>query len=172
MMRKYVKLIILLNLICIISGCSKSLIKEKHYVIPVNYSGEATVKIYTDKTENTYAVKIVCKDGNYSFIVNDGSANWNITMDGGACTLNNDKFKDNNVTINNFKIADSLIDEFNLGKFNNLQDNMPDELIYWDGTYKHVLNFSKENLLPENIFIYKNDVLVKTIQYDKLKMEL
>ncbi len=33
------------------------------------------------------------------------------------------------------------------------------------------VNFNKENLLPNSIFIYKNVNLVKTILYEKINME-
>lgn len=170
-MKACFKFVILLVFTCILSGCSGTALKERNYVIPDNYSGEALVKSYTDKTENEYTVKVACKDGRYNFVISNGTSDWNIDMDGGTCILSNGKFSDGNVTIDSYKIADSLIDEFNLSKFNRLQEKIPDELIYWDGTYKHVLTFSKENLLPKNIFIYKNDILVKTIEYKNLKLE-
>ena len=168
MMGKSVKFMMFLIFICIFSGCS---IKEEPFIIPVNYTGEAVVKVYTQKTENIYDVKITSRDNNFSLNINDGTTTWNIAMDGDTCNLINDKFKDNIVIINNFRLADSLVTDLDLSKFDSYLDPTPNELIYWDGTYKHVLNFSKENLLPENIFIYKNDNLVKAIQYNKLIIE-
>ena len=168
-MRKYIKFILSVMLIFIfLVGCS---IKNEPFVIPVNYTGEANVKVYTDKTENTYSVKITCKNGGYNFTIDEGSSLWNISYEGNVCVLNNDKFKESSVEIDNFKIAETLLSEFNLNKFNTSVDPIPEELIYWDGTYKHVLNFSKENLLPEKIFIYKNDNLVKAIQYNIINIE-
>jgi len=168
MIGKSVKFIIFLILICIFSGCS---IKEEPYIIPEDYTGEAIVKVYTQKTENVYDVKIACRDNNFSININEGTTRWTIAMDGDTCNLINDNFKDNMVTINNFKLADSLVTDLDLSKFDNSLAPVSNELIYWDGTFKHVLNFSKENLLPENIFIYKNDNLVKAIQYNKLIIE-
>ncbi len=152
----------------ILAGCS---VKEESFVIPTNYTGEAIMKVYTGNTENTYNVKIRCKDGDYSFIINEGSALWSIDYEGGSCVLNNDKFKESSVKIDNYKMVNPLVYEFDLSKFNTSLDPIPEELIYWDGTYKHVLNFSKENLLPDKIFIYKNDNLVKAIQYDEINIE-
>jgi len=85
--------------------------------------------------------------------------------------LNNDDFPESSVVIENFKLTDSLIYDFNLSKYDSGTDTIPDELVYYDGTYKHVLNFSKESLLPASIFIYKNDNLVKTITYEKINIE-
>lgn len=169
-MWRYAKLIICIILICIIiGGCS---VKDESFVIPVNYTGEASMKVYTDNTENTYNVKIKCKDGDYNLIIDEGSSLWGIDYIDGSCVLNNNKFKENSVRIDNFKMMNPLIYEFDLSKFNNNSvDPIPEELIYWDGTYKHVLNFSKENLLPEKIFIYKNDNLVKAIQYNEINIE-
>lgn len=158
---------LLIFLLVSISGCAK----KEPFVIPVNYSGEAVVKSYTDKTENTYNVKIIIKDGTYSLNIDDDKANWNISINENSCVLYNEKFKDNMITINNFKLKDSIISEFDLSKFNNNEDPIPEEIIYWDGTYKHVLNFSKENLLPKNIFIYKNENLVKAIEYTKMEIK-
>ncbi len=168
MIFKNSKYYILFILICFITGCS---IQEKSYVIPVNYSGEASVKVYTDKSENTYDVKVTCRDGNYSFNISNDSVNWDILINGETCILKNNKLKDCESTINNFKIGDLMLTEFDFSKFIDTEGPIPKELIYWDGTYKHVLNFSKENLLPKNIFIYKNDKLVKTIYYNKLNAE-
>ncbi|MDD2494423.1 MAG: hypothetical protein PHE29_04445 [Tissierellia bacterium] len=150
-------------------GCSKKELEP--FVIPVNYSGEALVKSYTGETENTYNVRIIINDGAYSLNIDDGSTKWNISVDDSSCVLYNDKFKENIVKINNFKIRDSIISDFDLGKFSNFKDSIPKELIYWDGTYKHVLNFSKENLLPEKIFIYKNENLVKAIEYKNIEVK-
>jgi len=166
---RYVKFVILIVVSCIIlGGCS---LKDESFVIPVNYTGHANVKVYSDNTENSYSVKIKCMKGDYSFIINEGSSCWSIDFKGGTCILNNDKFKEIIVKIDDFKIVNSMVYEFDLNKFNYDEDPMPEELIYWDGTYKHVLNFNKENLLPSTIFIYKNDNLVKAIQYDEIKIE-
>jgi len=168
-MRKHIGFIVITIIFCIIlMGCSK---KNKPFIIPVNYTGEATVKVYTDKTENTYNVKITCKNGSYNLTIDEGYSIWDISYNENVCILTNDKFKENSVEIDNFKIADLLLLEFNLNKFDASLDPIPEELIYWDGTYKHVLNFSKENLLPEKIFIYKKDNLVKAIQYNIINIE-
>ncbi len=168
-MKIYFKFIIFTALSCIIlAACS---VKDDSFVIPVNYTGQANMKVYTDDTENSYSVKITCKDGDYSFVINEGSSCWNIDYKDSACFLNNDKFKDSSVRIDNFKMVNPLVYEFDLNKFNSSVDPIPEELIYWDGTYKHVLNFSKENLLPDKIFIYKNDNLVKAIQYGEINIE-
>lgn len=168
-MMRFSKFIIYSILICVfLIGCS---LKSAQYIIPINYTAEASVKVYTDKTENAYNVKIICKDGSYNFAIDDGSSVWDISYESNVCVLNNNKFKESSVKINDFKIADSLLSEFNLNKFNVYLDPVPDELIYWDGIYKHILNFSKDNLLPEKIFIYKNDYLVKAIHYNKINIE-
>lgn len=169
MRNKFILVIILILsfLLIIATGCSKN----KPFVIPVNYSGEAVVKSYADKSENTYDVKIICRDGNYSFNIDNENINWNVSINGDSCVLYNEKFDDGTVTIDNFKLKDTIVSEMDLNKFNNYEENIPEELIYWDGTYKHVLNFSKESLLPEKIFIYKNENLVKSIEYKKLEMK-
>ncbi len=168
MMKKVYKLIVLLILTYILTGCTAG---KEFFIIPYNYSGEAVVKIYNEKKENTYNVNIKCRDGNYNLNFDDGETKWSLSVDGDKCSLNNEKFKDNSVVIDEFNMAQSLIAEFDLSKFDYSEGPKPEEIIYWDGTYKHVLNFDKENLLPDNIFIYKNDNLVKTIQYSKLDIE-
>lgn len=163
---KILCLILILSTVC---GCSA---KADPFVIPVNYTGEALMKVYSDKSENAYKVNIVCRDGNYSFRADTGTQSWNFAyLSGSRCVLNNDKFPEDSVVIEDFKLADSLVYDFDLAKFDSSLDIMPEELVYYDGTYKHVLNFSKESLLPKTIFIYKNDNLVKTIQYEKINIE-
>ncbi|MGD9567252.1 MAG: hypothetical protein AB7V48_02845 [Sedimentibacter sp.] len=163
------KILCLILMLLTVSGCST---KPNPYVIPVNYTGEALMKVYTDNSENSYKMSIICRNNNYSFRADTNSLVWNTAyLSGNRCVLNNDKFPENSVVIENFKLANSLVYDFDLTKFDSKAENIPDELVYYDGTYKHVLNFSKENLLPASIFIYKNDDLVKTIQYEKINIE-
>lgn len=164
------KICSLILIIAALCGCSVK--SGDPYVIPVNYTGEALMKVYTEKSENVYKVNIVCRDNNYSIRTDAGNESWNAAfLSDNRCILNNDKFPESSVVIENFIIGDLLVNDFDLGKFYTDLDTMPEELVYWDGTYKHVLNFSKENLLPSTIFIYKNDNLVKAIQYEKISIE-
>lgn len=163
------KILCFVLMVCTVCGCSD---KSDPYVIPVNYTGDALMKVYTENSENAYKVNIVCRDNNYSFRADSGSVVWNTAyLSGDRCILNNDEFPDSSVVIENFKLTDSLIYDFDLSKYDSGTDTIPDELVYYDGTYKHVLNFSKESLLPASIFIYKNDDLVKTITYEKINNE-
>ena len=165
------KILLLIILAFVVNGCSIKT-EADPYVIPVNYTGEALVKVYTENSENEYKVVIVCRDKNYSLKSENKAQSWNTAyLSGNRCVLNNDKFPENSVVIENFKLTDSLIYDLDLSKFENSTDTIPDELVYYDGIYKHVLNFSKETLLPEKIVIYKNDNLVKTIQYEILNTE-
>jgi hypothetical protein len=162
--------LIMLSLVLLIfvSGCA---VEDKPFILPVSYSGEALMKVYTDKTENDYKVNIICRDGNYSIRTESENEAWNYAyVLGSRCILNNDKFPESSVTLENFKINETLLHDFELGKFDVLED-IPEELIYWDGEYKHVLNFSKETRLPKTIFIYNNDKLVKAIQYETINIE-
>jgi outer membrane lipoprotein-sorting protein len=160
--------VLLLVLIIFVSGCAA---EDAPFILPVNYSGEALMKVYTDKTENDYKVNIICRDGNYSIRTESENEAWNYAyVSGGRCILNNDKFPESSVTIENFKINETLIHDFDFRKFDVLEE-IPEELIYWDGEYKHVLNFSKDNLLPRTIFIYNKDKLVKAIQYETIIIE-
>lgn len=164
------KIVCLIMFIITVCGCSK--LNDNPFIIPVNYTGEAIMKVYTENSENAYKVSVICRDSNYSFKIDSGKEAWNSAfLSGNRCVLNNDKFPENSVVIENFNITDSLIYDFDLKKFDHYFDVMPEELSYFDGTYKHVLNFSKENLLPNSIFIYKNDNLVKTIFYEKINIE-
>lgn len=163
------KILCLILIIFTVCGCSA---KIDPYVIPVNYTGEALMKVYTENSKNAYKLNIICRNNNYSFKTDSSSIIWNTAyLSGNRCVLNNDKFPENSVVIEDFKLADSLVYDFDLTKFDNRVETIPDELVYYDGTYKHVLNFSKESLLPASIFIYKNDDLVKTIQYEKINIE-
>jgi len=151
-----------------LSACSSG---QKPFIMPVNYSCEALMKVYTDKTENEYKVNIICRDGNYSIRTESENEAWNYAfVSGNRCILNNDKFPESSVTIEDFRINDSLIYDFDFGKFDVLEE-IPEELIYWDGEYKHVLNFSKETLLPKTIHIYNKDKLIKAIEYETIKIE-
>ncbi len=164
-MRFIISCLILMLLIC---ACSA---QDDPFILPVNYTGEASMKVYTDKTENDYRVSIICRQGNYSIRTETENEAWNHAyVSGNRFVLTNDKFSESSVTIENFQLTEQLIHDFDFGKFDVL-DVLPGELIYFDGTYKHILNFSKENLLPSKIFIYKNDKLVKAIQYEKLNIE-
>lgn len=163
------KILCFVLMVFTVCGCSK---KSDPYVIPVNYTGDALMKVYTEYSENAYKVNVVCRDNNYSFRADIGSLVWNTAyLSGNRCILNNDEFPENSVVIENFKLTDSLVYDFDLSKYDSGTDTIPDELVYYDGTYKHVLNFSKESLLPSSIFIYKNDDLVKTITYEKINIE-
>ncbi len=163
------KILCIILILFTVCGCSA---KSNPFIIPVNYTGEALMKVYTDNSKNEYKVDIVCRDGNYSFRADTGEQSWNFAyLAGNRCVLNNDKFPENSENIENFELTDSLIYDFDLSKFDISLDTIPDELVYFDGTYKHVLSFSKESLLPEKIFIYKNDNLVKTILYKKINIE-
>ena len=157
-----------LILLIVLSGCTA---ESKQFILPINYTGEALMKVYTDKTENNYKINIICRDGNYSIRTESENEAWNYAyVSGNRCILSNDKFPESSVTIENFQLTDVLLQDFDLEKFD-IAEDLPDELIYWDGTYKHILSFSKENLLPKTIFIYKNDKLVKAIQYEKINIE-
>lgn len=163
------KVLCLVLIVMTVCGCSA---EPGHYVIPVNYTGEAFMKVYTKNSENDYKVNIICRDNNYSFKTQTNSSAWNAAfLSGDRCVLNNEKFPENSVVIENFKLADSLVHDFDLSKFDVNLDAIPDELVYYDGTNRHVLNFSKESLLPASIFIYKNDDLVKTITYEEINVE-
>ncbi|HNZ82530.1 MAG TPA: hypothetical protein PLL21_05495 [Sedimentibacter sp.] len=150
------------------SGCAA---EDNPFILPVNYSAEALMKVYTDKTENDYKVNIILRDGNYSIRTESEDESWNYAyVSGNRLILNNDKFPESSVTLENYKLNKTLLHDFDFRKFDILE-NIPEELIYWDGEYKHVLNFSKENLLPKTIYIYNNDKLVKAIQYETIKIE-
>ena len=157
-----------LVLLLVLSGCRPA---DKPFILPLNYTGQALVKVYTDQTENEYKVNLVCRDGNYSIMTQGENAAWNYALiSGKRCILSNDKFTDSSVTIENFKLGRQIYHDFDFRKFHKLEE-LPQELIYFDGTYKHVLNFSKENFLPETINIYKNEKLVKAIEYEILNIE-
>ena len=163
------KICSLMLIIFVLCGCSA---EPDPFVIPVNYTGEAVVKVYTEKSENTYDVNIVCRDSNYSLKINTENESWNSAfLSDGRCVLSNDRFPESSVRIENLPIGDLLVYDLNLSKFNDSLDTLDEELIYLDGNYKHVLNFSEENLLPSKIFIYKNDNLVKAIQYKEINIE-
>jgi outer membrane lipoprotein-sorting protein len=161
-------IIFILVLLMALSGCTA---EDKPFILPVNYSANALMKVYTDKTENDYKINIICRDGNYSIRTETENEAWNCAyVSGNRCILNNDKFPESSVTIENYKLNDTLLHDFDFGKFDVFED-IPEELVYWDGEYKHVLNFSKDNMLPKTIFIYKYDKLVKAIQYEKINIE-
>ncbi len=160
-------MLVLVLLICV-SGCTA---EDKPFILPVNYSGEALMKVYTDKTENDYKVNIIYRDGNYSIRTESENEAWNYAyVSGNRCILNNDKFPESSVTLENYKLNETLLHDFDFGKFDVLED-IPEQLVYWDGKYTHILNFSKESLLPETILIYNNDKLVKAIKYEIIKIE-
>lgn len=150
-------------------GCKA---ENKVYVIPSDYTGAAVMKVYNKNTENTYNVNIIARDDNYSIRTTAGGETWNTAyLSGGRCVLSNDKFPDGSVTIEDFHLEKLLVHDFDLEKFDNSYDPSSDETIYYDGTYKHVLKFSGETMLPKAIHIYKNDNLVKTIEYENIKIE-
>lgn len=167
-MGKYFILLVIILIIATLCSCAK----DEPFIIPVNYTGVALIKVHTDKSENTYKTNIICRDGNYSFSIDEGSVSWNVAIfNDNRCILNNENFPESSVTLENFNLSNLIIADFDFSKFNSSMEPIPEELIYWDGTYKHVLNFSKENLLPKTILIYKNDNLVKTILYEEINIE-
>lgn len=168
-MKKTYKFIICIIIICIVfSGCFN---REKSFVIPLNYSSNTVVKIYTDNAENNYNVNVTCKDNNYDFLINNETIFWGILYNEDKCVMKNNKFKDDDIVINNLKIKDILMSEFDLSKFKYEDDNKKDKITYFDGVYKHVLMFGEKNVFPNKIFIYKNNNLVKTIEYLDFNVE-
>lgn len=161
-------IVMCLVLLMLASGCG---IEGRPFILPVNYSARALMKVYTDRTENDYKVNIILRDGNYSIRTESENGSWNYAyVSGNRLILNNDKFPESSVTLEGYKLNETLLHDFDFGKFDVLED-IPEKLIYWDGEYKHVLNFSKENFLPNKIFIYNNDKLVKAIEYETIEIE-
>lgn len=168
-MGKFIKsTICIMFLLLIVIGCSK---KVETFVIPENYTAEVKLKAIAGETENEYKMEVTCLNESYNFKILSETGSWNIAFKDEECIMYNEKFTEASVTINNFKLKDSLINEFDLKKFDVTNENLPQELVYYDGNYKHVLKFNEENMLPKSIFIYKNDNLVKAIQYEKINVE-
>ena len=159
--------ICIMLLLLIISGCSK---QDKAFVIPENYKADVKLTAITGDIKNEYNMVLTCLNDSYNFKVKDDDVSWNIAFKGEDLIMYNEKFTEASVNIPNFKLKESLVSEFNLKKFDVTEENVPEQLVYYDGTYKHVLKFNKENKLPGSIFIYKNDNLVKTIHYEKINM--
>lgn len=163
------KICCLILIVVLLCSCKA---EDKTFSIPVNYTADVSMKVYEQTRENTYNLSIICRDFNYSIKTSSGKQTWNTAyLSGGRCVLSNDKFPDSSVTIENFKTEKYLVQDLDLSKFENTEDGLSEEIIYWDGTFRHVLRFSSENLLPDTIFIYKNDDLVKTIEYENMKIE-
>lgn len=163
------KICCLILIVFLLSSCKK---EDKTFSIPVNYTADAVMQVYEQTREDTYNLSIISRDNNYSIKTTSGNQTWNTAyLSGGRCVLSNDKFPDGSVTIENFKTEKYLVQDIDLSKFQNTVDGLSEEIIYWDGTFRHVLSFSSENLLPDTIFIYKNDDLVKTIKYENIKVE-
>ncbi|MDF2616892.1 MAG: hypothetical protein K0Q47_1547 [Sedimentibacter sp.] len=163
------KICCLILIVFLLSSCKA---EDKTFSIPVNYTADAVVKVFAPTREDIYNLNIICRDNNYSIKLSAGNQTWNTAyLSGGRCVLSNDKFPDSSVTIENFKTEKYLVQDIDLTKFQNTEDGLSEEIIYWDGTFRHVLSFNSENLLPDTIFIYKNDDLVKTIKYENIKIE-
>ena len=97
----------------VLSGCTAS---DNPFVLPVNYTGEAFMKVYTDNTENDYRVNVIRREGNYSIRAETENGAWNYAVvSGNRCILTNDKFPDRSVTIENFKLAGNLFIDFDFG---------------------------------------------------------
>lgn len=163
------RILILLILSMLMVGCKAN---SKTNIIPQNYTSEIVLKLYNKEGENSYKIDFLCRENNYSIKATTPFQSWNTSyLSDSRFIINNDKFPESSSIIENFKLSKQLIYDFDLEKFKTTSQVVSDQLIYCDGTYKHLLNFSKENFLPESILIYKNDKLVKTIQYEKIKVE-
>jgi hypothetical protein len=163
------KICCLILIVVLLCSCRA---EEKTFSVPVNYTADAVMNVYENARENTYKLSIISRDSNYSIKMSSGNQIWNNAyLSGGRCILSNDKFPDCSVTIENFKTEKNLVQDIDLSKFQNTEDGLSEEVIYWDSTFRHVLSFSTENMLPDTIFIYKNDDLVKTIEYENMKKE-
>lgn len=163
------RIIILLMLITLMVGCKT---KNKTNTIPQNYTSEIVLKLYNKEGENSYKINFLCRDNNYSIKATTPFQSWNTSyLSDSRFIINNDKFPESSSIIENFKLSKQLIYDFDLEKFKPTSQVVSDQLIFYDGTYKHLLSFSKENFLPESILIYKNDKLVKTILYEKITVE-
>jgi hypothetical protein len=123
-------IIFILVLLMALSGCAA---EDKSFILPVNYSAKALMKVYTDKTENDYKINIICRDGNYSIRTESENAAWNYAyVSGNRCILNNDKFPESSVTIENYKLNDILLHDFDFGKFDVFED-IPEESLKFIG---------------------------------------
>lgn len=150
-------------------GCSSM---EAEYVIPECYSGQGTMRVYTDKSTNEYEIDVrEGPDSSFNLTVSNGGIAWSIVCNGDKCTFSNNKFEASSVNIDNFKILDSLMSDFDLSKFELNGKASGDDVSYRDGVFTHVLAFNNKSYLPEKITVYKNDFLVKTIEYNDIKIE-
>ena len=76
-------IIFILVLLMALSGCTA---EDKPFILPVNYSANALMKVYTDKTENDYKINIICRDGNYSIRTETENEAWNCAyVSGNRC---------------------------------------------------------------------------------------
>lgn len=153
---------LLVFLIIILTGCNY---KEVQYVSPQNYYSEAEFSVFSENSQNKYDLKIYHNLDKYKIIICNDELQWDLVFDGVNCKLDNSKFKDNPILINNMNIIDKLIYELDLSKFEGVIYNNCEDIRYCINDFKYVLELGEESLYPKVVCVYKDNQLIKKINY-------
>lgn len=144
-------------LMILITGCNKS---NSVFSLPTEYYADAVLEVYNEKFESTYDLNIFYSNNKYKIIVNKSDdVKWCIVNDGVNCIIKNEKFKKDDIFIENISLNQLIID-LDLSKFNGMNN---DNAKFYLNEYKYLLDLDSDNELPKSITIFSNDKIVKKI---------
>lgn len=161
-------LLVIFLIITLLTGCS---LKEDEYIAPQKYYSEILMTTYSnsEKQDIKYDMKILCNNDEYKIIINYNNINFFIQCADGKCVLINDKFSDNQI-VGSLTVFENLYNEINLNKFTGLKSRALNSLEAYDGLYKYVLEYNKNNFSPKKLHIYKDDAIIKTFEYNNVEL--
>lgn len=161
-------IIAVLVIILFLTGCS---FRKTEYTAPKKYYSEILMTTHSDSEKQNvkYNMKILCNDEEYKIIINHGNVNFFIQLTDGKCTLINDKFTDNQI-LGSLTVFENLYSEIDLDKFTGLKSKASNTVEAYEGLYKYVLEYNKNNFSPQKLYIYKDDFIIKTFEYNNVEL--
>lgn len=155
-------------IVLLLTGCS---IKESEYIAPQKYYSDIIMTTYSnsEKQNINYDMKILYNNDEFKIIVKYNNINFFIQCAEGKCVLINDKFSDNQI-VGSLTVFENLYNEINLNKFTGLKSRASNSIETYDGLYKYVLEYNKNNFSPIKLHIYNNDGIIKSFEYNNVEL--
>lgn len=154
---------LLISVIIIMVGCSSK--NNSQFISPQNYYSEAELNVLSENSQNKYNLKMYHSLDKYKIIINNGTAQWDITYDGVNCKMSNTKFENSPILLRNMKLLDELICEVDLSKFDGLTYKNCKDIRYCVNDLRYVLQLDEESYYPKVISVYRDNQLIKKINY-------
>lgn len=161
------KILVCILLVLALCGCKKT---NKFYQAPLKYTAETVMTVNADNQDKEYMMNIACDINKYKITVKNNLINYGILYDEETCTLINDNFKENQVVLNNPTIIDSMLYEINLNKFTGMECDESNTITLNDGSFKNILVYDQKTFKPVKISVFRDDELVKTVEYNNVEL--